>query len=350
MRKRTGWRTWPGRALRWLGRQAVRLWLSFRDHLLVGTALVLMVLLVGAMLIEMSRDTPDLKRFTALVTLILLTAAVAQFGGDLAARLKKVGPVELFSEQVADLVATLGRLDLRISAHGTPKAGDLPPEELLKYKEADRYVSQVEFSNVKLEGAQQRRFCDLLLNVALAAMRQQDWWRGRARLRYLVQLAGDSYRPGKVQYSLGYACLRCALHRKADSSVAGERREQDLWAAVDHFRNAAERIPDDHLASFYLGYSLDELDQYGGALKANAAVLELRPQFAPAKYNTAITQVKLSRFEEAFETLQRIEPTDEKQGNLLRSALEDPELAPLREHPDLGGRVVDWLKRRTERG
>lgn len=336
------------RGLSWLGRFARRQWLGFRKHLLVGTALVLMVLLGGALLIEMSQDEPDLKRFTALVTLILLTAAVAQFGDDLATRLKKVGPVELFSEQVSDLVATLGRLDLRITAHGTPKAGEMPPEELLKYEEADRYVSQVELSNVKLEGAERRRFSELLLKVALAAMRQQDWWRGRARLRYLLQLAGETYRPAKVHYSVGYASLRCALHRRDESSESAIRREQDLWDAVEHFRQAKELTPDDHLASFYLAYALDELGQHGAALEANGEVLKLRPQFAPAKYNTAVAQVKLRRFEEAFETLRGIELSDEKAKNVFRSSLGDPELAPLREHPELGKEVVVWLEGRVE--
>ncbi len=304
---------------------------------------------------------------TALVTLILLTAVLAQFGDDVAARIKRVGPVELFSEQVSDLVATLERLDLTMKAMSVkeefaPTRGRLSLEERQKYRDADRYVSQVNFSNVKINGAAKRRFCQLLLAVAYGAFRENDLWRARARLRYLAEFS-ESYMPGDVQYSLGFTCLWCALHGKAqledpdhemaiEEREAAERRQRNLFEeAGEHFRKSAEVTPWHHFTHFWLGFAQDELGRYELAIEANNEALRIRPQLVQARYNKAVSLVKWKKFEEALRTFQEIDGPlveDEEAQECYGHAFEDPELDSLRRHPTLGKVFLAWLRQRKK--
>jgi len=71
------------------------------------------------------------------------------------------------------------------------------------------------------------------------------------------------------------------------------------------------------------------------------------PRFAPAKYNMAVSYVKLGNFKSAYESLIQISKQDDEGIKTLKSAFTDEELASLREHGDWKSQIALFLEQET---
>lgn len=316
---------------------------GLRLAFLPAVALLVLALMVPALWRELQKAEPQAALVTALVSLILVAAVAAQLGGALLGRLKKLGPLELFGRELSSLVATLDRIDPQLKL--STGQGPLPPDVAFSYRELDRFVSQLEFSNQPLEGRYRERFYRLLRTVAGAAMRQEEWWKARARLELLVRLSDGKYQPGKIFYDLGIACMQCAL-----STQDEKKAEEDLREAARHLRRARELTPLDYKPHFFLGFVLAQLELYERAVEAIDGALELQPRLAQAKYNKAVCQVKLGSLGLAYSTLRTIEDGDEGADRAGREGLSDPELAELRGSRIYGASTVRILEHLSAAG
>ena len=323
---------------------------GLRTAFLPAVALLVLVLMVPALWRELQKAEPQAALVTALVSLILVAAVAAQLGGALLGRLKKLGPLELFGKEVSSLLATLDRIDphLRLSS-GTNRLG---PDELFSYQELDRYVSQVEFSNLTLEGRHRERFFRLLHTVSATAIRQEDWWKARGRSELLARLSEGRYRPAKVFFDLGLTLLQCgeSLLREPHTSKDALKKAQDSFTeAARHLTFVCEATPQDHAPWFFLGFVLARLRLYPQAIEANDRALELYPTLAQAKYNRAVCHSQAGDMALAYGALCRIEATDDGARQVGEKGLTDPDLAEVREHGKFGAPTRRILQRLADR-
>ena len=306
---------------------------SDRTDFLEMVCAVLIVLLLIALGLELfGKYPPDQALVVALATLVLVSIILLSFGSDLRSRLKKLGPLELYQGEARSLVEDLDRYRFKVKAD--QRTGQLwTGRRRFQYEELDRLVSQVEF-----EGRAPKRthllrvYFDVLFQVGTAAAVQGEWARAARRLERLVDLSGGEHEPGSAYFNLGLSYVEWAKEIRAGDfdEIDGEPSPEELWRkAVSALEQAWQHDPRDHKAPYWLAFALDELKQYGAAIKANDAALEIRPQFAPAKYNAAVSSVKLKRHRAAFERLKDISRDDELGEEACRQALKDEELDPL---------------------
>jgi len=179
------------------------------------------------------------------------------------------------------------------------------------------------------------RYWWLLMQVGYVALARGETAQAIARLK---RLQGDSqgrYEPAKVAYILAIAYMRGA-------SFEREKRGEFLRNAATCFRRALKEEPDNHLAAFRLAYVLDDLDDYGSAAASNRRALAIRPQFAPARYNLAISLSKAGQTDGALKALEGLAATDEKFGEVVENAKTDNELNPLRSNPRFVALAARW--------
>jgi hypothetical protein len=313
---------------------------SLQKRVFVGVAWAI-ILLVGTILVrEVLRPKPDAAIVSALATVILLAALCAQVGSDLIARIKRIGPLELFEQKVEGMLSKLEAMSRKIPGNALAtkfSPSDLSSEEVHNYKELDFYAMLLELSGQKPEDGKHREdYFRLLFYVASGAARQNDWLRAITLLERLVEISQGKFQPGEVYFNLGFFYFSRAL--QVDT---GRRRL--LEKAYASFSVAPD--PNDVQAHFFRGYIEDELEDFGLAIRSNQAALRIRPQLASAKYNQVVSLTKLGRLRLAWARLKKIKPTDEDAKGVLQLALTDEEIKPLREDPKLGAVVTEFLKR-----
>lgn len=305
------------------------------------TALVLLVLLLPVLWNEVRRESTDTAKIAALVSLILMAAVAAQLGTALTKRLKKLGPLELFEQEASTLVANLERIQPRLRLSNNTKS--LSPEEAYFYQEADRLISQLEFTNITVMDRHRNRLYEVLHAVAGAAMKQEEWWKAKARLEMLMRLSGGKFRLARVEHDLGVSNLQCGEFYREHGSP--EKARESFQDAADHFRHATELRPYYEPSLFLLGYALARLKLFPEAVKVNARLIELKPNHGKAKYNVAVCRARLGHLALAYGGLLRIQPTDEDAEEVGRFGLTDPDLKSLLEDDKYGEPAKKHLQR-----
>jgi len=264
--------------------------------------------------------------------------------------LKKLGPLELYEDKAQTIVESFKRyrLEFRVGeGTGQPWKG----LRRLQYEELVQLVVLTELEGqVPEKGYLRKSFFKMLFQVGTAAAAQGEWTQAAKRLERLVELSHGQYEPGSTFFNLGLALLGWAeSHEEEPETLEGDTsRDELLRKAVFNLETACSHDPHDHKAPYWLAYALDELGQYGAAIKVNAAAIGNRPQFAPAKYNSAVSSVKLKRYRSAFRRLQTISLDDDLGKETFRQAKKDAELRPLLEHAEIGTDVIEFLRRMTE--
>ncbi len=288
------------------------------------------------------------------VVLLLLVILFNQYEGILVPRLKKIGPLELFEEaqdiisgfeEIEKLRPRLGAISTRATQGGTsrtlyPSFHKLPSHEAFHCQQGDVAVSLLEFTNSQPEKTKYRsNYFDLLCKVGTCAFVQNDWARAVARLEKLRELSADSFSPEVVLPVLGLSYFYWALEERDTAS-----QKERFGRAADVFLKVIKLGRAYYLTYFHLAYAQDELGLFHEAVESNKEALKRRPRFAPARYNSAVSYVKLGEFKSAFEMLTEIRRQDEEGSATLNSILADEELKPLREHPKWKDKVAALLE------
>jgi tetratricopeptide (TPR) repeat protein len=289
--------------------------------------------------------SPDATSLAILTGTLLVLALGAQYGQPLLARLKKLGPLELFEKEATELIErlkeVLERLDVEIGeALSTP----LSPAAEATYHEAYAFIHHVEFSGTTSASEEnKRRFGDMLFKFAqLASIRAEslsrkaDWWVARLTLERLQKFLGKEFEGFRVAYNLGRAYVECA--------AAGPGGDELRRKALDCFAEAAERSPFDSDSYLWLANVQDQLGMLDLAIANNLKALERRHGYASAKYNIVISRIKKGEMAQALADLLAIQPQDDTGEETLRLATTDDELRPLLTHPLYGGQAQWWLE------
>jgi tetratricopeptide (TPR) repeat protein len=190
----------------------------------------------------------------------------------------------------------------------------------------------------------QKSVSEVMLRVATIAISQGMWPLATELLERLDKLSGGSYNAAEVYYKCGLTfCLW------ADSIETPQRRIELLQKAESWLHRAMlagekSTWPHRHWIYFWLAYAEDNLGRYRHAIQHNAEALALQGKLAPAKYNKAISWIKLGSLKRACRVLQSIESDDEDLDLIAGIAPEDDELKELLESPDWGPTVKKLLK------
>jgi tetratricopeptide (TPR) repeat protein len=331
--------------LRAVGRQ-VAAWASttatwIGNHLFKLSAWIALPAFAWALGRELFSGKPGTELIVVLTALVLLAALAGQHGSDLIPRLKKLGPLELFQDELPSLLATLQREEVAKLPPAVNRNAFEPrtfqDDEIYLYQRWDLFVSLVEFWGLDVKkSSTQARYLDVLWFVASVAFSQKDWARAKARLETYCELVGDA---GKVVAVLRYNLAMIEYHWAFDQTV--DRRSR-FELARDLLRQVVASDRDHYLAYFYLGYIHDELKNYGRAIENDLEALKIRPQFAPARYNAACSHVRSGKLAEGMEMLEGLQSGNQSIEEIRKALLEDDEIAPLR--ADAGFKVrIDAL-------
>lgn len=280
------------------------------------------------------------------VVLLLLVVLFDRYERVLIGRLKKIGPLELF-EEARDVFANFDEIVAKIPLVGLPGASHAVPRKLtsseaFQCQQGEAAVSLLELTKSEPEKTKYRdEYFDLLCKVGSCAVAQNDWARATARLDRLRKLSVDSFRPEIVLPLAGQAYFYWALE---DRSKA---REEWFGKAVEAFTKIIKLGGTSYWNYYHLAYAQDELGLHYEAIESNKETLNRRPRFAPAKYNMAVSYVKLEDFKSAYESLIQVSTKDDEGMTTLKSALIDDELKPLREHEDWKSQVALFLEEET---
>jgi len=285
---------------------------------------------MGLLLRQLVADEPDAALIGAAGALILAGALFARYGEDLAGRLKKVGPIELF-EEIRETLSTLEEIaakmpEILVSEESTVDVQPVPLSAAKKFsfEQADLYAAMlVAMGKEPTQPGLQSKYFALLLKLGAYAFLKKDWPRVAARLGRLEELSDGSYRHEEVAHFLGVAYCYWGL----EATDPGERQGH-FGEARTRLRGLARGGDARHRTYFFLAYAQDELGYWHEAVRSNAEALKRRPQFAPAKYNKAISHLKLGSCRDAFRVLETLSPLDEGIKDILAWYDKDAEFLP----------------------
>jgi tetratricopeptide (TPR) repeat protein len=285
-------------------------------------------------------DKPEATTVTAAGILTVVAAFFSCFGVDLLPRLKKLGPVELFEEANALLARLVTITDqaprgsVLLGGEGT----ELSLLELYHYQRADAYLSYVDLAGVKVEDARtKRKYSELLLSVGYFAHLQGAWVKAVETTRKLEEVAAD-YEQEERLAVMGGSYFLWAVNlplEDRERRVLFQKAEDILQRLVRKGAASAE-------AYLQLAYIQDEFKKYEKSIKNNEEALREEPRLAAAKYNRAISYLKLAKTQQAYESLFAIDRNrDKSAGDVLTFARTDPEL----EEQLLKQQDLFWVRR-----
>ncbi len=134
---------------------------------------------------------------------------------------------------------------------------------------------------------------------------------------------GGKFKPAEAHYRCGLAYLYWV-------QASQGRADEDLFRqAQDHLCEAVKANPYHWGAYFNLAYVQVELGMYELARQNNEKAIEIRPGYAPAKYNLAVCWIKLGNLDAALKELKSIEPEDENAERIIKTASAEDDLKPL---------------------
>ncbi|MCP4663798.1 MAG: tetratricopeptide repeat protein [bacterium] len=146
------------------------------------------------------------------------------------------------------------------------------------------------------------------------------------------------FKPAEAHYRCGLAYSYWAQSSQGGAAEALFRQAQDhLWEAV-----TAE--PYHWAAYFNLAYVQVNLEMYQLARQNNEKAIEIRPGYAPAKYNLTICWIKLGNLDAALKELKSIEPEDESAERVIKTGSEDGDLKPLLRDGECGPEARRFLE------
>jgi tetratricopeptide (TPR) repeat protein len=333
-------RAWV-RAWAWLGRLPGRV--AKAAFTLVCWLIV--ALLLGSMFVQLLHDrgNTDPKVLAALLAAILPAAFLGAYGREVASRIKKLGPFELFEiGKATGYLEDLSALEfdrrfdvattLTPDQHGEIRLGRsrFTEKQSFAFERGDRYLNYLEYSGSEpTQGRQQTEHWKQLFTIGFSAFSIGEWTKAIHWLERLEELSRRSFEPARVDFYVGMAHVFSFV----EGSVGDEVREPvDLkWK---HARRAEERLGHlareqsllEHLGYFWLAYVQDELGHWYEAAQSNEAALKRRPRYAPSKYNAAVSRAKLGQYRHAYRMLASIAPEDQYAKDIFGKAEGDAEL------------------------
>ncbi len=127
--------------------------------------------------------------------------------------------------------------------------------------------------------------------------------------------------------------------KKEDEKTPTTDSEKAFTSAVKALEKAVKKNPKDDVAQFYLGRSLEKLNEDTDAVKALREAVKLQPENSEYQLELGKIYIKLAQYDEAVRALKKALELDE--GNLL--AEEQLEKA------EAGKKRVDFAKRENEK-
>jgi tetratricopeptide (TPR) repeat protein len=286
--------------------------------------------IVAALLFGLLSQTlgpTDPKILAALLVGLLPAAFLAAYGHEVAGRIKKLGPFELFEIQkgaqyLEDISLGFETPDLAPDSGGAVRLKKFSERQQFFFDRAERYLTYLEFSGSEPDkGLHQEEYFKLLFTFARTALANGGWTKAIYWFERLERLSHRSVSPLRVDNYIAMSCYYSAL----ETQDSGNKRDLWLNSQVRLSRLAREQALD-YLGYFYLAYVQDELDLWYEAVNSNQAALDRRPRFAAAKYNAAVSHAKLGQYRQAYKMLERIESGDDLAEKILESARQDEEL------------------------
>ncbi len=296
------------------------------------TAVWLGVLLAGLELLvkQLLAPKPEAGAITAAGVLVLIAALFARHGEDIAKRIKKIGPIELF-EEVQEALGTLDEIGARVPEtviSDDERTLDLRPvelsvEERFSFQQGELYAATLMALGKEPTRTEIRqKYFGLLFKVGACAFGQTEWPRAVARLGRLDDLSGGAFQAHEVRFYLGVAHCYWAIATEKPAE-----RQRLFGKARDLLYGLARRSDPRFRTYFFLAYAEDELGFWYEAVRHNREALKRRPRFAPAKYNLAVSYLKLDAGREALRALESIRATD-REVDKTRIWKTDPDLLP----------------------
>lgn len=280
----------------------------------------------------------DAAQVLSLGTLALVTTLCLAFGPDLLERLKRFGPLELYAIEVVGPLEDFKsfRFEVKKTGLGTSKASGERwiGRKRLEYEKLDRLASAIgksEYLRIKDED-DRKQFHNVLFYLGTGAVEQGDWPRAEAHFKRLQQLS-DGYELETVSFNLGMAYIHWGIQKHQERKPRDPRPRELFELALKHLTTAMKDPRDQHRTLFWLAYALDEVTYYRESIRRNLQALGLQGSLAPAKYNIAVTHVKLGEYCDALQYLGNISDTDTDADYVLDLASHDEDLNDLRRHP-----------------
>jgi hypothetical protein len=297
-------------------------------------ALLTFLLLLSLIQELLFKQASDAKTVGALVACLFAAAFLAAYGKDVAARIKRVGPIELLEGQKAarELDSIAGEGARALGESGVIQKTDSFSLDLTKpiplstvqefyYQEGDKLLTHLKLSGAEPEaGADREVVMELLFRVGYTAVTQREWMKAIRWLRHLEKLSRATYRSVEVSNYLAFSILLSALPE------TGEVRAERLREAAQRFATLSKQGDLDYQGYFWLAYAQDELTQWYEAVRSNLEALKRRPRLAPARYNLALSLLKLGKYANAHRHLSRIDAAAEKVSTVASSVPSDVEM------------------------
>lgn len=291
---------------------------------------------LGLLFKELISDKPSAALITAAGVLVLLAALFARHEDLLAARLKKLGPLELF-EEVRGTLSFLDDITQKLQVPEVLLASEdsetnpltitpakLTSAEKFFSEQADSYAAALQFGGTEPSSeVSRKKYFQLLFVAGSYAFLKNEWPRAVARLERLEDLSKGGYRPADALYLSGVSY--CYWEETVEDRK--ERREY-FQKAKSSLLRLVKSGEAPYKAYFFLAYAQDELGLWREATESNAEVLRRRPRFAPAKYNSAISYLKLGELSKAYRMLRGIDAEDNSVDQILQWYDKDEELLP----------------------
>jgi tetratricopeptide (TPR) repeat protein len=321
--------TWPRRFLLWL-KPAGR---ALLDSLFQLTCFVLLAACLYLFVKEIMAKQP---RYELLITLGMFTLVLAlgcQYGQHFFARLKKIGPVELFEQEAPSLLQGLAKAVQDSKTTLDHLGAPLSPYTDYVLQRADLGISLLELVGRDQLKSVDKQIWTMMFGIGSVSLQRGEWWRARNRLELLREVAGEDFKAVAVSYNLGLAYWKCA------EECPEQDKDKTLRLAQENFAKATDRDPFDHEAPYMLAYIQDELGLLDLAIQSNRKALLRRSDFAPARYNLAVSLLKKGEIKKAAEKVLEIREADMEGLETLQFAPSDPELWPLLKDADFGAEI-----------
>jgi tetratricopeptide (TPR) repeat protein len=299
-----------------------------KQALRAASTLLALLLLVPLMAELILRPSPDAKLVGTLAVCFLGAVFLAGYGGEVAGRIKKIGPVEFLElqqrtgwalQEVATLISRgLEELD--------PARTRLTPSQQFAYEEGDYFLSFVVLSAAepKEEDPSRKILFEMLYQVGRVAHTQKEWFKAIKWMERVEKLSAGTYRRGEVSNLIAFSELLYALQE----STAKDRKEK-LEDFVDRYERLAGSKRLSYEGYFWLAYGQDELERYHEAVQAYREVLARRPRHAPGRFNMAISLLKMGLDRDALRCLEEIRPSHEGFATVRDGARDDLEMKEL---------------------
>lgn len=343
-------RRWPSRVIGWLRRRLVSLvslglmawliWLLWQHPVEKNPAVS--PASAGADSTATGGSPPPAltnQERLVIVLAILGLAVVVQSGASFLGRLRKVGPIEFIDVQTEKFIPELEDAPFY---DDITEAGPLPEKIAHQAEKVHQFLNSLDFHEA--DGSpllKDPELHDLYLKAASAAFWQQKWRLVIDHTERLLEISEGKFKPGRVHYRCGYAHLELARREGID-----KERQLLLFAALDHLVQATKASPGglESFSYFYnLGNAQFHLGRWKAAKESFRRALELKADFAKARWNLAAALAQSRELDSARDELKKIPPADPSWAGIKT----DIDLKPLRDDPVRWPQVVAHFEPRS---